>query len=92
MPYLLLACQCLAVCITTIMDTADHTITGYMWLRLALTMLTETIAIETHHVDITELICIMTIGMETEITEKVEMTVIRIVEDANFKCFYSQGA
>lgn len=63
-----------------------------MWFRLALTMLTETTDIETHHVAITELIGIMTIGMETEIMEKVEMTVIRIVEDSNFKCFYSQGA
>ena len=63
-----------------------------MWFRLALTMLTETTDIETHHVAITELIGIMTIGMETEITEKVEMNVILIVEDSNFKCFYSQGA
>lgn len=74
------------------MDTVDHTITGYMWLHLALTMLTETTDIETHHVAITEHIGIMTIGMETEITEKVEMNVILIVEDANFRCFYSQGA
>jgi hypothetical protein len=74
------------------MDTAGHTITGYMWLRLAQTMLTETTDIETHHVAITEPIGIMIIGMETEITEKVEMTVIRIAEDANSKGFYSQGA
>jgi hypothetical protein len=63
-----------------------------MWLRLALTMPIETTDIETHHVAITEPIGIMTIGMETEITEKVEMTIIRIAENANFKCFYSQGA